>query len=56
MLKDGLRQAIRMSICNGVALEFDSINELMMLWYENSRGNIQYKDITYMGKELKIIY
>jgi hypothetical protein len=56
MLKDNLRQTIKMSICSGIVIECDNINELMMLWYENYRDNIQHKDITYMGKELKIIY
>lgn len=56
MLKDGLKEVIKMNIYTGVSLEFDSINELILTWYENSRDKIGHKNITYRGHELKIVY
>lgn len=56
MLKDGLKEFIKVNICSGMVIECESINELMMLWYENCRDNIKHKNITYKGNELKIVY
>lgn len=56
MLKDGLKEVIKMNVCTGMALEFDSINELMLAWYENSRDKIEHKNITYRGHLLEIVY
>lgn len=47
MLKDVLKEVIKMNVCTGMVLEFDSINELMLTWYENSRDRIEHKYITY---------
>jgi len=56
LLKDNLRESIRMSKFTGMVLEFDSLNELMLCWYEFSRDRIKIKNITYCGIELDIIY
>jgi hypothetical protein len=56
MLKNGLKESIKMVICSGMVIECDDINELMMLWYKNCRDDINHKGITYKGIELKIIY
>lgn len=56
MLRDGLKEVIKMNICIGMVLEFDSIDELMLAWYENGRDKIEHKNITYRGISLNIVY
>lgn len=56
MLKDVLKEVIKMNVCTGMVLEFDSINELMLTWYENSRDRIEHKYITYRWHLLEMIY
>ena len=55
-LRDGLKEVIEMEIDSGMSIVCDSITELMMLWYENCRDNINDKGITYRGHLLDIVY
>lgn len=56
MLKDGLKEMIKMKICDSASLEFQSINELMKGWYIIIKDDINYKTITYMEQELNMVY
>lgn len=56
MLKDGLKEVIKLNLCASDNIECKSINELMKCWYIVSKHNLKQKDITYKGEELKIIY
>jgi hypothetical protein len=55
-LRDGLVEVIKMNVCAGMSLEFNSISELLITWYENSKEKIDYEDITYRGIDLEISY
>jgi hypothetical protein len=57
MLKDRLKEPILVFVCTGIILECESINELLINWYEDYKDDLEEKkDITYRGRILKIIY
>jgi hypothetical protein len=57
MLKNNLKEPILVFVCTGIILECESINELMINWYEDYKDDLEEKkDITYRGRTLTIIY
>jgi len=56
MLRDELKEVIKMGVCEISELYFENINALMIAWYKLCRDGFKYRNITYRGRELKIVY
>jgi hypothetical protein len=54
-----LKEVIKMNVGSGVDLEFRSIKEVLIFWYEDFKNkiwNCENKEFTYRELKLKIIY